>query len=109
MRAESTSLPFRPSFLAIDPNRQLGSETSIVTESDGIVVPGNQGLSAEARRARVYGGGAGMTTRPTPAERLLAILTDEQAFENLPAEFEGKENYKTATPKALKLLKNAFS
>ena len=27
-----------------------------------------------------------MTTHPTPAERLLAILADEQAFESLPAE-----------------------
>lgn len=39
--------------LAIDLNRPLASPELIATQSDGTPIPGNQGLSAEERRARL--------------------------------------------------------
>ena len=39
--------------LVIDPNRSLDDPTLIAQISDGVVVPGNRGLSPEARQARV--------------------------------------------------------
>lgn len=47
-----TAIIARYSRLVIDPNRQLGDPTSIPEVSDGVTVPGNQGLSETARRTR---------------------------------------------------------
>ncbi len=39
--------------LVIDPNRAPGARDAIPERSDGVVIPGNQGLDAAARQARI--------------------------------------------------------
>lgn len=51
-RLDAFTLVQSYSRLVIDCNRPLTSPTSIATESDGTVIPGNQGLDDEARAAR---------------------------------------------------------
>ena len=48
-----TAVLSRFSRLVIDPNRRLNSPASIPEESDGVPIPGNRGLTPEARARRV--------------------------------------------------------
>jgi predicted N-formylglutamate amidohydrolase len=52
-RLDAPALLNHVSRLVIDPNRRPGTTTSIPEISDGCVVPGNQGLDAEAKLERV--------------------------------------------------------
>ena len=52
-RLDAPALLSHFSRLVIDPNRSLETESSIPVESDGVAIPGNQGLSARERQARV--------------------------------------------------------
>ena len=56
----------RFSRLLIDPNRGLDDPTLIMQISDGLVVPGNVGLSAAETEARLDHS-TGLTTRPSIA------------------------------------------
>ena len=51
-RLDAVAIVQRYSRLVIDCNRPLGAPDAIATVSDGTLVPGNQGLSEAARRAR---------------------------------------------------------
>lgn len=52
-RLDAPAVLSRFSRLVIDPNRDVGDDTLVTAVTDGVVVPGNQGLSAAARAARI--------------------------------------------------------
>lgn len=52
-RLDAPAVLTRFSRLIVDPNRHLDDPTLIPQISDGVVVPGNRGLSAEARERRI--------------------------------------------------------
>ena len=52
-RLDAPAVLSRFSRLVVDPNRDTGDDTLVPAVSDGVAVPGNQGLSAAARAARI--------------------------------------------------------
>jgi sugar phosphate isomerase/epimerase len=59
-------------------------------------------------QAKTYYGGGEWYTLELDYQKIAKILRDANYRGWISLEFEGKENYKTAIPKSLELLRNAF-
>jgi len=60
-------------------------------------------------QAKTYYGGGTYYTLDLDYDRVAAILKKQKYRGYISLEFEGEEDYRTAIPKSLKLLRKAFS